>query len=436
MNRRRARTPLIALLLGGCTTTGSPSTSAPAPYAVTAPPAISAPTSIAALPATMRPAQPTLVDFDQCVARLREQAVSSGIPQPVVQQAFARVRPNPRVIDLDRRQPEFVQTFWQYLDGRINGARIERGRAMLAQHRALLDQLEARYGVARNYLVAFWGLESNFGEMMGNFPVVELLATLACEGRRGEFFSSELLNALRIVAQGEAPLSRLQGSWAGAMGQPQFMPSTYLRHAVDGNGDGRRDIWGSVPDTLASASNYLRAIGWRSGEEWGQEVVLPPEFDYRLASGTTERPVSEWQRLGVRPASGRPLPSDDRAAAIVVPGGHRGPAFITYANYRAILNWNRSINYAIAVGHLADRLAGSGPLVAQRSLDEQPLSRDDVLEIQTRLAAVGEDAGQPDGVVGARTREAIRGFQSRVGMRADGYPDQDLLWRLRRAMGS
>ena len=417
----------------GCATTRAPPSSASATYDPNAELA-SASSSVAALPPT--PPRPALVNFDQCAARLRERAAASGIPQPVVQQAFARLRPNPRVIELDRRQPEFVQTFWQYLDGRVNQTRVDRGRAMLAQHAPLLRDLEARYGVPGRYLVAFWALESNFGENMGNFPVVESLATLACEGRRGEFFEGELLDALRIAAQGDAPLSRLQGSWAGAMGQPQFMPSTFLRHAVDGNGDGRRDIWASVRDVFASASNFLRAIGWRPGEDWGQEVVVPPDFDYRLANASTDRSVAEWRRLGVRSASARPLASDDRPASIVVPAGYRGPAFMTYPNFRAIMNWNRSINYAISVGYLADRLAGHGGLMAQRSMDDQPLSREDVVEIQTRLVALGEDAGEADGVVGSRTREAIRGFQSRMGMPADGYPDQGLLWQLRRAMGS
>ena len=424
---------LLGLLLAGCATTGAPASNASPTYAP-APELASASSSIAALPPA--PPKPVLIDFDQCATRLRERAAASGIPQPIVQQAFARLRPNPRVIELDRRQPEFVQTFWQYLDARVNQTRIERGRAMLAYHAPLLRDLEARYGVPGRYLVAFWALESNFGENMGGFPVVESLATLACEGRRGAFFEGELLDALRIAAQGDASLSRLQGSWAGAMGQPQFMPSTFLRHAVDGNGDGRRDIWGSVPDTFASAANFLRAIGWRPGEDWGQEVFLPDDFDYRLASPSVDRPVAEWRRLGVRAAGRRPLAEDNRPASIVVPAGHRGPAFVAYPNFRAIMNWNRSINYAISVGYLADRLAGHGALMAQRSVDDQPLSREDVLEIQTRLVALGEDAGEADGVVGSRTREAIRGFQSRMGMPADGYPDHGLLWQLRRAMGS
>ena len=431
---------LVVTLATGCTTAGGETAPAVSlagqdmPPTYVASPAASA--SVAAVPPAPVIQSGGLANFGQCAARLRDRAVASGIPQPVVQQAFAQLRPNPRVVELDRRQPEFVQTFWQYFDARINANRIERGRTMLAQHRPLLQQLEARYGVPGRYLVSFWGLESNFGENMGGFHVVESLATLACEGRRAQFFETELMNALQIAAQGDAAVSRMQGSWAGAMGQPQFMPSTFLRHAVDGNGDGRRDIWGNVPDALASASNFLRAIGWRPGEEWGQEVVLPTGFDYRQASLTVERPVSEWQQSGIRSADGRPLPGDGRLASIVVPGGYRGPAFIVYQNFRAILNWNRSINYAVAVGHLADRLAGGGPLVAQRSLEDQPLSREDVMEIQTRLVAVGEDAGEADGVVGTRTREAIRGFQARLGRPADGHPDQDLLWQLRRAMGS
>ena len=434
---------LLGPLLAGCAGSGGAATSAAMAQTAPQPPALAAAPQPAPPPvprpvpaAAALPAEPLIADFGQCAARLRERAAASGVPQPVVQQAFADLRPNPRVIELDRRQPEFVQTFWQYFDARISPARVERGRAMLAQHRPLLEAIEGRWGVPARYLVAFWGLESNFGDTMGGFPVVQSLATLACEGRRAAFFEGELINALRVAASGDAPLSRMQGSWAGAMGQPQFMPSTFLRHAVDGDGDGRRDIWASVPDALASAANFLREIGWRPGEEWGQEVLLPPGFDYRQAALPVERPVGEWRALGVRSADGRPLAPDARLASVLVPGGWRGPAFLVYPNFRAILNWNRSINYAIAVGHLADRLAGAGPLVAQRPADDAPLSRGDVVEIQTRLAAMGEDAGEPDGIVGSRTREAIRGFQARLGLPADGYPDQTLLWELRRVMGS
>ena len=282
-------------------------------------------------------------------------------------------------------------------------------------------------------LLAFWGLESNYGSNMGGFPVIGALATLAYDNRRGELFRSELFDALRMIDQGHAVAERMVGSWAGAMGHVQFLPSTYLRHAVDHDGDGRRDIWNSVPDALASAANYLRAIAWNGGEIWGREVRLPQGFDLSLANLKTRKSVRQWRQLGVRKANGANLPNADVMGAIMLPGGHRGPAFLVYRNFDVILEWNRSLLYALAVGILSDRIAGRAQLVATAPADERPMSRLEVEEIQRLLVSLGYEVGEVDGVVGAQTRAALRSFQQSAQLPPDGYPTPQLLERLRRA---
>lgn len=373
--------------------------------------------------------------FERCVADLKRKAAAEGVSATVVSRAFDRIMPNPRVIELDRKQPEFSQTFWQYLDARVSDTRIQRGREMLAVHGNLLRDVEARYGVQARYLVAFWGLESNFGDYTGEMDVIEALTTLACDQRRSRFFESELMHALSIADEGSIPVEMMEGSWAGAMGQSQFMPSTFVRYAIDFDRDGRRDLWRSVPDMLASSANFLQSVGWRAGEDWGEEVILPPGFDYALADGATERTLSEWNRLGVRRASGDPLPESRFAAPIVLPAGHRAPAFLLYPNFDVIKRWNNSTLYAIAVGHLADRIVGRGPFVKPRPPGEEPLRREEVEEIQRRLVMLGYDAGEADGIVGPMTRSAARDFQKSIGIPADGYPNPDLLRRLRQASG-
>lgn len=374
--------------------------------------------------------------FRQCVANLRSKAASEGISASVIGRAFDRIQPNPRVIELDRKQPEFMQTFWQYLDARVTDTRIQRGREMLSVHGSLLRDVEQRYGVQARYLVAFWALESNFGDYTGDMDVIESLTTLACDQRRSRYFESELMHALSIADEGSVSVEMMEGSWAGAMGQSQFMPSTFVRYAVDFDGDGRRDLWRSLPDVFASSANFLRSLGWRPGEEWGEEVILPAGFDYALADGSTDRTLIEWNRLGVRRANGDRLPESQYAGPILMPAGYRAPAFLLYPNFKIIKRWNNSNLYAIAVGHLADRIVGRGPFVKPRPPGEEPLRREEVEEIQRRLAMLGFDAGEPDGIVGPMTRAAARDFQRSVGMPADGYPNLDLLERLRRASRS
>ena len=371
--------------------------------------------------------------FDDFLRDLRAEARRQGVSAATLDAALSGVRPNPKIIELDRRQPEFTQTFWGYLDRRVTETRIKRGREMLAKHRRLLAQVYQRYGVPPHYLVAFWGLESNFGDYKGSFGVVEALATLAFDRRRGKFFRAQLIDALRILEAGHIGPDEMLGSWAGAMGHMQFIPSTFMSFAVDHDGDGRRNIWTNLPDVFGSAANYLSSIGWRKDETWGREVRLPKGFDLELAGLGTRRSVAEWARLGVRRSNGNRLPASQITGSILLPAGHRGPAFLVYENFRNIMKWNRSVLYAIAVGHLADRLKGQGQLLSKRDSTDRPLSRAEIEEIQSRLNRLGFDVGQPDGVAGPMTRRAVRAFQRGAGLPADGYPSADLLQKLRQA---
>lgn len=377
--------------------------------------------------------------FEDWLAELRREAQGRGISSSTLDRAFAGIRPIPRVIELDRRQPEFTLTFWRYFGNAISEERVRRGRALLQQHGDLLRQVAARYGVQPRYLVAFWGLETNYGDTFGSYPVVGALATLAYDERRSDFFRGELLTALQILDAGDIAPERMEGSWAGAMGHLQFMPSTFAAYAVDATGDGRRDIWGSLPDVFASAANFLSQVGWRGDEDWGQEVQLPPGFDHALASIDTApetwKSLSEWAALGVRHAGGAPLRKEGPRAALILPAGHGGPAFLVHHNYERILRWNRSIFYAIAVGHLADRIAGGPPLTAQPPQVDQRLSNGEVRELQRLLAGLGYDVGGVDGRLGPRTRTAIRDFQRNSGLPEDAFADPRLLVQLRRAAG-
>ncbi len=364
---------------------------------------------------------------------VRRDAAAAGISQATIADALTGLVPIERVLELDRRQPEFTRTFWSYLDRAVTRDRIERGRALVAKHAELLRRIRRRYNVQPGYLVAFWGLESNFGKHTGGFSVIGALATLAYDARRGAFFRAQLLDALRILDQGHVSAAEMEGSWAGAMGQLQFIPSTFVNYAVDFDGDGRRNIWTDLPDVFASAANYLSSIGWRGDEKWGREVRLPVDFDWEMASLKLRKPLEEWRRLGIRRADGGALPVADISGAIVAPGGHKGPTFLVYGNFDKILNWNRSLLYAIAVGHFADRIAGRGPLRAARPSQEEPLSRAQVEEMQGLLATLGFDAGEPDGVVGSQTRAALRAFQREAKVPPDGYPTPELLASIRRS---
>lgn len=362
---------------------------------------------------------------------VRKDALALGVGAPTVDGALARMTPIPRVIELDRKQPEFTQTFWRYMDSRVTPARVTRGRELLKRHGKLLDRVAATYKVPPRFLVAFWGLESNFGDYTGKMSLLGSLATLAHDRRRADFFRGQLLAGLQVMDRGDIPLDA-QSSWAGAMGQTQFIPTTYRDFAVDGDGDGQRDLWGSLADVFASSANYLGRSGWQEQETWGREVSLPSGFDYDLASLEVRKSLTEWQALGVRNADGGPLPQAGIEASIILPGGHEGPAFAVYKNFRVTLIWNRSLLYAIAVGHLADLfVSDSQGIRAPRPAKDEPLSRRDVMEIQRLLTEKGYATGGQDGIVGAKTRDAVRGFQRAAGLPADGYPTTGLLERLR-----
>ena len=296
--------------------------------------------------------------FEDWLLALVHEAEQRGFSDETLLSAFSGVEPIPRVIELDRRQPEFTQTFWSYLNGRVSETRIREGRRLLKEHAVLLKEIEEKYGVQGRFLVSFWGLETNFGKFLGGFPVIDSLATLAYDQRRSAFFRAELFHALGVLENNHIGRERMAGSWAGAMGQPQFMPSTFARYAVDEDGDGKKDIWATLPDVFGSAANYLSQLGWDNQYTWGREVALPDGFDLDLAGLATKKPLAEWQTLGVRRIDGRDLPTAGINGAVILPAGIRGPAFLVYGNFEAILSWNRSLLYAVSVGHLADRLIG------------------------------------------------------------------------------
>ncbi len=366
-------------------------------------------------------------DFPDCVSRLQQQARGEGISESVVETALGEVDYRERVIELDRRQPEFTQTFADYLGRRVTDERVTRGRELLAEHRSLLDRVAREYGVPARYLVAFWGLETNYGTYFGGMPALDSLATLACDRRRSDFFTTQLLDALRIIDEGAIKADRMQGSWAGALGNFQFMPSIFLRYAVDADGDGRRDLWGSLPDAVASAANFLRDAGWRAGERWGRDVRLPEGFAFDQTGTDQPRPLTQWAEMGVRSADGTELPRSRMEGSVIVPAGYRGPAFMVYHNFDVIMRWNRSHFYALAVGHLADRINGAGALHRPPPSDAPRLSRGAVLSLQKTLNERGFNAGTPDGIVGPATRSAIRAFQQDRDLVADGHPGAEVL---------
>lgn len=376
---------------------------------------------------------PAAPDFSVWLDQFRQEALAAGISQTTLDAALGGIQPLPEVLALDQRQPEFFDTFLNYLDKRVSPRRLEQGWAVLIEHQALLDAVQARYGVPASVLVAFWGLETNYGGYLGNHLVPAALATLAFDPRRSGFFRGELLQSLRIIEVGHVAAADMKGSWAGAMGQVQFMPSTYLRHAVDGDGDGRKDLWASLPDALNSAANYLRELGWRPGELWGREVRLPEGFDWELARPGVKKRVDEWAALGVLRADGSTLPDSDMLGAIVLPQGHAGPAFLVYRNFEVIMGWNRSLKYALAVGHLSDRLLGLPPLQGGLDADNRPMTREQVMELQQLLTTRGFDVGEPDGVAGPRTRQAIRAWQKTAGLPVDGFASPGMLELLRAA---
>lgn len=366
---------------------------------------------------------------------LRMQALNEGITPLLFEQAFAGLTLDPQVITADQSQPEFSRPVWEYLDSAVSSWRVARGKALLAEHAKVLRAIESRYQVDPSILVAVWGMESGFGQNIGSKNVIRSLATLAYEGRRSAFWRSQLLAALHILQEGDISPNAMLGSWAGAMGQTQFMPTTYRQYAVDFDGNGRRDIWRSSADALASAANYLSLSGWQHNQPWGFEVELPSrDFDYILADGALKKTLAQWQALGIKPRNKINLrPLKQQQATLFLPSGHNGPAYLLLDNFRSILKYNNSSSYALAIGLLANALKGdySAPVVWPKH--ERMLSRTERVELQTLLNSLGFDSGNPDGIIGVNSRQAVRDFQQSQGLAADGHPNEELLKSVRKA---
>ena len=369
--------------------------------------------------------------FAAWLARFRQKALAEGIRADILDRALAGIRPDPEIIDADRNQPEFVRPIWDYLTSAISEKRVMRGQEELVARKDLLGQLEARYGVPREVVVAIWGLESHFGKIKGNKNVIRSLATLAYDGRRADFGTNQLLAALHILQRGDIAPEAMLGSWAGAMGHTQFIPTTYNEHAIDFDGDGKRDIWTSVADALASTANYLSASGWQKQRAWGYEVVLPQGFDVGLTNEAVRKPLSEWAALGIVRMDGDPMVEGDAMAGLLMPAGYQGPAFLVRDNFRVVLRYNNATAYSLAVNLLADRFRGRPGVRAAWPVAYQPLSLAQREELQQALLDKGFDPGGVDGVIGARSRKAIRAFQASVGLPADGHATLNLLERLR-----
>jgi len=375
-------------------------------------------------------AQENEQSFADWLAELRAEARELGISEATLRE-LDNLQPLERVMELDSSQPEFVQTFTRYLGLRVTPNQVARGQSLLQQHSVLLEQVRQRYGVQPHYLVAFWAVESNYGRSTGGFSVLEALATLAFDPRRADFFRRQLLTALQIIDDGHIQAERMSGSWAGAMGQLQFMPNIFYQYGIDGDQDGRIDIWNSLPDIFPTAANFVSQSGWRGDERWGREVLLTEDFDFSLTGTSTRKPLQEWRDLGVTQLNGAPIPvAAGMEASVILPAGAQGPAFLGYANFRTTMTYNPSTFYALTVGHLADRYAGSGPI--QRMPDnETAISVADVRELQELLNRNGFDSGEPDGRVGRQTRAAIRAYQQSAGLPMDGYASVALLQALR-----
>jgi len=361
----------------------------------------------------------------------RVRALAQGISAGVFYGAMTGLTYLPDVIRRDRNQNEFTKTIWDYLDTATSADRVAGGKKALQTNRALLDRIETAYGVEAAVVVAIWGLESAYGAVRGDVGTLSALATLAHDGRRGAFFEAQLLAALAILQSGDTVPARMVGSWAGAMGHTQFMPTSYQQFAVDFSGDGKRDIWGDDPaDALASTAAYLAASGWTTGQIWGVEVRLPSGFDHGETGERVVKPVADWQAMGVRTWEGSGLP-DHGPASVLLPGGARGAAFLIFANFQVIERYNTADAYVIAVGHLADLIRGGGPIHAGWPRDLRALTYPERVEMQERLTAAGFDPGGADGKIGPLTIAAVRAFQRSAGLVPDGYPSLDILMRLR-----
>lgn len=377
-------------------------------------------------------ASPAQADTSAFVQGLWPEAQARGVSRSVFESAFAGYSPVQKVIELTRTQPEFRQTVQQYIDKRVTDAQAARGQSMRGEWNQTLGGAASRYGVQPEIVLAIWGMETNFGSFMGGNNTIYALATLTQSGYRQSYFRDELLTALRILNDGHVQPQGMVGSWAGAMGHTQFMPTSFMKYAVDYNGDGRKDIWNSVPDALGSTANYLKSFGWRPGETWGYEVQLPGGLDVAAARELGSAPLARWQELGVTRVSGRAFPRPNDTARLYLPAGASGPAFLLLPNFDVIKRYNNSDSYALAVGHLADRILGGGGFATPWPAGDYALTTAQRAELQTLLNRAGFDVGTPDGVVGPKTRAAVIAYQRARGLPTDGYVSGLLLERLKR----
>ncbi len=383
-------------------------------------------------------ATPALADeaaFAACLSGLRAEAAAKGVSRTTFDAHAAGLAPDMAVLGFLDAQPEFITPIWDYMAGLVDEERVADGRAMLAEWRAVLARVEAEYAVDAATVVAVWGVESNYGRNFGSRPLLTSLSTLSCFGRRQAFFRGEFFTTLKIIQEGHVAPERLTGSWAGAFGHTQFMPSTFMRLAVDFDGDGRRDLVDSVPDALASTANFLKRAGWRSDQPWGFEVSLPRGFDTAGAGRRNKQPMSDWAARGVRQVDGSPLPAGATPVGLLLPAGQPGPAFLVTRNFDALYSYNAAESYGLAIAHLSDRLRGAGSFVTAWPTDDPGLSRAERRELQQLLIERGHDIGAADGMIGARTREALKLEQLRLGLTADGRAGQRALVALRAQAG-
>jgi membrane-bound lytic murein transglycosylase B len=369
--------------------------------------------------------------FNGCIQRLWPAAAKRGISRNTFAKHTAALTPDLRIMDLLDNQPEFTKSVWDYLDILVTGERIERGRALLEKYRSVFDAVERTYGVDRYTIAAIWGVETNYGTLGGERPVLRSTATLACIGRRQNYFREEFLSTLEILQHGDVRPEHLVGSWAGAFGPTQFMPTAFKRYAVDFDRDGRRDVVDSIPDIIASTANNLKKDGWITGQTWGYEVIVPTTFNFLLADNSRTMSIREWERNGIRRPDGHPFPRPEDHAFLLVPTGVQGPGFLMLTNFSVIMKYNPAEAYALAIGHLADRLRGGGSFAQDWPRYERVLTRTERLELQQLLARHGFDVGEPDGQFGLKTRAAIRDFQAKSGWIPDGFASAGILDQLR-----
>ena len=370
-------------------------------------------------------------DFGNCIEGLSPTAERRGIPPESYRRLTGGLTPDLSIMDKLDAQPEFTKATWDYLDLLVSEDRIAHGSALLAQYAPTFTAVERTYGVDRNIVAAIWGVESNYSTLGGTRSVLRSTATLACVGRRRDFFREEFLSALEILQRGDVSPDHLIGSWAGAFGPTQFMPSSFKRYAVDFDGDGRRDVVDSIPDMIASTANNLKMAGWVAGQTWGYEVALPQNFNYMAADSSHPLSLRQWEDLGVRRADGKPFPRPNDGATLLLPAGARGPAFLMLQNFHVIMRYNPAEAYALAIGHLADRLRGGAPLVQAWPREERVLTLQERYELQQLLAARGFAIRAPDGLIGPATRLAIRSYQTSIGQIPDGFASSEVLDRLR-----